>query len=354
MLTGAIAATGVAIVFLTGARPGAVRADDTARRERALQRARVWIPPAVPIGRANLAANPDVSLRADADLPCTFDVAVVGGLTPKFPCTTNGGERLKVRYGAANPEIPAELAASRLLSSLGFPTDPVYAVRSVQCEGCPAFPFLALRCFRNVHAETACMPLRDREQVRRFTPVLVERRFKGRTIEEADREGWSWDELERIDPALGASRAEVDALRLMAVLLAHWDNKSENQRLICPPGAESPDGECERPLAMISDLGATFGPLKAHLSRWQAVPMWADRAKCEVSLQSLPYRGGTFPRRRISEEGRRLAIELLSQLSTRQLQDLFTGAGFENVPSWVAAFQHKMTQLQSAGPCPTS
>ena len=37
-----------------------------------------------------------------------------------------------------------------------------------------------------------------------------------------------------VDPSKGgAPRAHVDALRLLAVFLAHWDNKAENQRLVC-------------------------------------------------------------------------------------------------------------------------
>jgi hypothetical protein len=80
--------------------------------------------------------------------------------------------------------------------------------------------------------------------------------------------------------------------------------------------------------------------------------MWADARGCEVSLESLPYSGGTFPRHRITESGRQFAVRLLSQLSSRQLAALFAGAGFDNVPSWVAAFQHKVAQLSAAGPCP--
>lgn len=79
--------------------------------------------------------------------------------------------------------------------------------------------------------------------------------------------------------------------------------------------------------------------------------MWADARTCDVSMESLPYRGGTFPRHRITEAGRRFSVRLLSQLSSQQLTALFAGAGFDTVPSWVAAFRHKVAQLQAAGPC---
>ena len=35
-------------------------------------------------------------------------------------------------------------------------------------------------------------------------------------------------------------RADLDALRLLARVLAHWDNKSENQRLVCLDGPPRP------------------------------------------------------------------------------------------------------------------
>jgi hypothetical protein len=352
VVLGVSTGVGAVVVCASSFRTSTIAAGSGARQQ-ALARARVWQAPAVPIAKANLALNPPAPAYLPNDVVrCRFEIKTVGGLTPKFPCITATGERLKVRYGAANREIPAELAASRLLSALGFPTDPVYAVAAVECEGCPSFPFLALRCFRNVHAESACMPLRDASALRRFTPVLLERRSRGDEIESYENQGWTWSELDMINPTIGSSRAEVDALRLMAVLLAHWDNKGENQRLFCPDESRKQDGTCSQPIAMIADLGATFGPLKAHLARWQSVPMWVDARNCEVSMESLPYRGGTFPRRRITEEGRRLAIRLLSQLSSQQLTTLFAGAGFANVPSWVGAFQHKVAQLRSAGPCP--
>ena len=45
--------------------------------------------------------------------------------------------------------------------------------------------------------------------------------------------GWAWYELESIDGSVGATHAELDALRLAAIVLAHWDNKAANQRLVC-------------------------------------------------------------------------------------------------------------------------
>jgi hypothetical protein len=195
-----------------------------------------------------------------------------------------------------------------------------------------------------------------------FDWVVLERKLPGRVIEAIPDEGWAWFELDRIDPARGGStRAEVDALRLLAVFLAHWDNKSANQRLVCPPGRDRPDGGCSQPLAMVQDLGATFGPLKIDLNNWRRGRIWKDGASCTVSMESLPWGGATFPERRISEEGRLMLLGLLDQLTDQQLRDLFEGSrvtrneqlGSESrrVDAWVTAFKDRVAQIRAAGPC---
>ncbi len=95
-------------------------------------------------------------------------------------------------------------------------------------------------------------------------------------------------------------------LRLLAVLLAHWDNKSENQRLVCLSEADWPDGgKCSRPLAMLQDIGGAFGPRKVDLEEWEKAPIWGDRASCTATMDSLPYQGATFRPVKITEAGRR-------------------------------------------------
>src|SRR5205809_627579 len=103
-----------------------------------------------------------------------------------------------------------------------------------------------------------------------------------------------------------AALGEIDALRRVAVFLAGWDNKPANQRLVCLPGAEDPAGGCGAPLALLQDVGATFGPLAVDLEAWRKAPMWAERATCRVSMRSLPFQGATFVDVDITEGGRRL------------------------------------------------
>jgi hypothetical protein len=79
-------------------------------------------------------------------------------------------------------------------------------------------------------------------------------------------------------------------------------------------------------------------------------------------MKTLPYGGGTFPDRQISEDGRQHALRLLEALSSRQLTDLFTSARVttydgisvqgRRVESWVEVFQDKVRQIRAGGPCP--
>ena len=103
-----------------------------------------------------------------------------------------------------------------------------------------------------------------------------------------------------IDPSRGgATRDEVDALRLMAVFLHHWDNKSSNQRLTCV-GPTTPD--CAHPLAMIQDVGSEFGPesrprqmaIDAGLARCIKVPGY-DETPCRIA--AARSRTSQFPRK---------------------------------------------------------
>lgn len=349
----------------SGKVPGSAGAERAMKlRDEALRSARVWRAPSVPPSKADLGSNPAGEFRDADEVTCRFRVEAVGGLTPKFNCELPNGEVVKVKYGATNPELHAEVAATRLLNALGFGADRMFVVRKVRCAGCPPFPFSALRCLAGTGLERACFPTGiDFNRVSDIDPAVIERRLEGRKIEGTSDQGWAWYELDKIDPAHGGSpRAEVDALRLLAVFLGHWDNKAENQRLICLPDGDRPDGGCTRPFALIQDTGATFGPLKIELHNWQKTPMWVDAAACTVTMKQLPWGGGTFPDAQISEEGRLFLLRLLEQLSAAQLDALFTTSRVtqfasvdvdgRNPRAWVQAFQDKVRQIREAGPCP--
>ena len=335
------------------------------QRDAALRSAQVWIPPATQ--SVNLESNPagPGSFGESDTVECRLVVKAMGGTTPKFDCELPDGDVIRVKYGRGNPELHAEAAATRLLVALGFGADRMYFVKEVRCAGCTSFPFHSLRCLAETGLERVCFPRGlDYAKSVTFDFAIVERRLPGRRIESTPDQGWAWFELDRIDPAAGGTpKAHGDALKLMAVFLAHWDNKAENQRLICLPGGDLPDGGCSRPLAMLQDLGASFGPAKLDLHNWRAYPIWADARTCRVSMDELPWGGATFREQQISDEGRRFLLNRLEQLSPDQVEGLFRGARIESSEgvtaegrqprAWAAAFQDKVRQIREAGPCPS-
>jgi hypothetical protein len=322
-------------------------------RARALRRARVWAP--IDAAAVDLAANPpDLSgTLSDPIVRCRSLDGPARGTTAKFECILPDGEAVKVKYGETG-EIQAELAASRLLTALGFGADRMFLLPRLRCYGCVRTPFYTNWLLDKVGARERVVRAVPKDSYTDFEWVSVERHFGGLPIETVHRQGWSWFELEPIDPSLGANRAERDALRLAAMLLAHWDNKAPNQRLVCLAEAPSGATPCPRPLALINDLGATFGPNKVDLDHWRAVPIWTDRAGCTVSMRQFPYSGATFPDTAVSEAGRQLIARQLTALSERQVTSLFSGARFRgDARAWAAALMEKIRQIADGGPCPS-
>ena len=289
----------------------------------------------VPIAQAALDSNPPDRESFDEDdvLECRPRCEGMGGTTPKFDCELPGHDVVRVKYGRGNPELHAEIAATRLLSALGFGADRMSVVKKVRCAGCTVFPFQSLKCLAETGLEKACFPggHRLRIRYRDFDAVSIERRLDGRRIESTPDQGWACFEIDQMDEAAGGSpKAHVDALKLLAVVLAHWDNKAENQRLLCLPGGDLPDGGCSKPFAILQDLGASFGPTKLDLHNWRSTPIWADPRSCLVSMKQCRGAGRRF---RIRASPRRAASSCCRCSSSSrqpQLRDLFAGARVES------------------------
>jgi hypothetical protein len=371
--------------LLVGLAAGAGQAADGSTRADAVARARLWGPP---VARADLRHNPSGpgGFGSDDEPTCRFVPRKSSGATPKFECAFAEGEVLKVKYGS-NPELYTEAAATRLLRALGAGADRVYLVRRLRCYGCPEDPHALLRCISSPLEEfrRQCEPLYgettptgefkvkvDYGKYVDFAPAAIERRAEGEVIKTDDKEGWGWDELDEAQASgRGSTRAERDALRLVAVLLNHWDNKAENQRLLCLPGGHAPDGSCRKPFAYVQDVGGTFGHVggetkaerKLDVEGWRSVPVWQDARTCRVGVKAPPLHGATFSEAVISEPGRRFLARRLRMLTRQQVRDLFEGSRFgefegasdasRDAGQWVSAFEDKVRQITEREPCPT-
>jgi hypothetical protein len=344
----AVVAFTVSFSLLAGPPSFAIGEDDKESREALIARAKVWRP--INTRSLDLKTGPRGagSFALRETVACEFVDTHLSGATPKFACRLPDGDELKVKYLDANNkngEVYGEILGSRLLWALGFGADRMYSVRVI-CHGCP---------------ERLGGIVRDNGD-RIFDPAAVERKL-GRELEGE----WSWDDLDKIKPSQGgATKAERDALTLLAVLLQHSDSKARNQRIVCLDAAGEKKQRCAEPLMMISDVGITFGRALArnqeprasvNLKEWSEVPVWKDRNSCVGQLSGSWT--GTLKDPVISEAGRRFLADLLVRLSDDQLRDMFGAArvylrprepqhgdsGFPSVDEWVNAFNDKRRQI---------
>jgi len=257
---------------------------------------------------------------------------------------------VKVKFGGANGEVFAEVAATRLLWALGFGADRMYPVRVI-CRGCPVE-------FGGVE---------QADGTRLFEPAVIERKMPGDNGPAPD--GWSWQELEAVDEkAGGATLAQRDALKLLAVFIQHTDSKPEQQRLICLDDGETGSKACTQPFMLLQDVGVTFGQANTfnanatgsmNFSAWSRTPIWKGATKCVGNLPKSFT--GTLDNPVIGEAGREFLAELLGRLSDSQLQDLFEvsrarlrlrsptdpKSGVASNDDWVGVFKRKRDEISA-------
>lgn len=332
-------------------------------REDAISRAQVLATRQPRLADLDLTRSPHdpAPFGIEDDVRCQYVPKRTTATSPKFDCRLDSGEVIKVKYNTL--EIQAEVAGTRLFAALGFGADRLSIVRRLRCLGCPPSPFRTRRIFEYFFADRLLDWSLDPARPRDFDWVAIERKMPGRAFEIDGFEGWQYGELEQIDPERGgASRAEVDGLRLLTILVGHWDNKLDNQRVICREQDDKASAApCAEPLLMVHDLGSTFGARRLDLRAWREQVVWNDAATCEVSLDTHYYGRGTFVPVRISERGRLWTARRLGELSRPQIAALFTGARFPDpatgaIPSdptpWVDAFLDKVRQIADRPPCP--
>ncbi len=334
------------------------KSPDEERRIAAIRRADVWRP--TDVASNDIAAGPRLPGRfaPNAAVRCNYSDEELSGRSPKFECVIPPDDSVKVKYGRNNGEVYAEVAATRLLWALGFGADAMYPVKVV-CNGCPRDP---KKDDTPIKGETT------------FSPAAIERKMPGTELKWADREGWSWSELDLIDERHASEqRAQRDALKLLAAMLQHSDSKPQQQRLVCLDSVrsrkdsasnEKEPASCERPFLMINDLGLTFGqsntwnrnsPGSANFEKWSEQPVWRNAGSCEANLSGSFT--GTLRNPVISEGGRKFLADLLQQLTDRQITSLFQIAGLpararaaeqdsgDSVREWVAAFKAKRNDI---------
>jgi hypothetical protein len=337
-----------------------------AERQEVMERANVWR--SLNTSSLNLIEGPMLprALRIPKAVTCSFffPEKPLTGQTQKFECDLGKGDVVKVKYGEKNGEVYAEVAASRLLWALGFQADVMYPAR-VTCRNCPDDPFA-------VSGENWKRGNPGDPDTEVFDPAVIERE-SGHKVEVPGYEGWAFPELDKIGTKPGgATRAQLDALKLIAVFIQHSDSKPGQQEIVCAEGRKQKDAKgnetCAEAWLVIKDLGGSFGKAtrlnssKMTLSDWDSTAIWKDAKQC---IGDMPRSfTGSLEDPKISEAGRQFLAAQLARLSDRQIRDLFTvsnvvkrGEEIEGkdgkkrkvtVDDWVRVFKRKRSEIAAA------
>lgn len=238
----------------------------------------------------------------------TFVDRQPGGNNLKFRLREKSGREWVVK---AADESQAEVAATRLLWAIGYPTEVDYIV--------PKVSIAKWGNYKNV-------------------------RFEARPDGVKRGERWSWDE----NPF--KTSQEFAGLRIMMAMLNNWDLKDENTVIL------EKDGKF---YYAISDLGSSFGKLPRHSDTrsGRSVNKPEDYAAStfikSVDGQIIQFnytaaRADLMRGLNVSH-GRWLA-DLLLQLSDKQIQDAFRAANYEpeEVATLSASFKARIAELDKA------
>lgn len=235
----------------------------------------------------------------------TFVSRQTGGANLKFRLRDKEGREWIAKV---TDEARPEVAATRLLWAIGYPTEVDYIVPKV------AVPNWG-----------------------RFANVRFEARPEG--VKRGDR--WSWDE----NPFKNSP--EFAGLRIMMAMLNNWDLKDENTVIL------QKDGKL---YYAVSDLGASLGKL----------PQTPGTKSGRTVGKPVDYAGSTFiknvdgqmihfaytaPRadlmRGINVTHGRWLADLLMQLSDKQIEDAFRAANYEpkEIATLAASFKARIAEL---------
>jgi len=355
-----------------------------------IRRARVW--EATDVSSKDLYNGPEGKLNfaVDQEIACDFVPKPLAGLTEKFLCRLDDGRIFKVKYeeGDRFKEVYGEVLGTRLFWALGFYADRMLPVR-VTCRGCPRHPWTYVNATKNkrhLDGQGLIRSLPPEADVGTYTfdPAVMEEKLDAEPIEERKDQGWSWRSLKLVDENLGgATKAEIDALKLLNAFVQNADNKAKQNSLVCPRNdlVEGDTGHvsCRRPILYVDDLGAVFGKGgfttsydgRVDYEAWKERAVWRNRESCTARLVSIMWilRTSTLRDPVISEEGRALLARQLEKLSDAQIEDLFRASRIERLHQtmsdglsgrrevtlrdWVDLFKKKRDEITNHPGCPT-
>ena len=319
--------------------------------------------PVTEIGTPVLWRDPgDISARdlsygtGSADLapvaPFTFISEDKIGASPKIKVKDTRGVTWVVKLGV---ESQAETVATRLVWAMGYYTEEAYFLDRAEVRNLP-------RLSRGQEfVEGGTFVRRARFEPRRATVAR----------------GAIWDWLQ--NPFVGTR--ELDGLKVLMVLLANYDTRLDNNRVL---SMRNPDNNQMEARYMVTDIGATLGQVgglggkrsKNSLEDFRASKfiVGVQGGMVEFDYNTTPKGSGKFASffnpgyakrqankekamRRIPVDNARWMGGMLARLSDDQLRDAFRAAGYDNstMDGFIKVLRGRINQLaQLSNSSPTA
>jgi hypothetical protein len=300
----------------------------------------IWRDPGNISGR-DLYFGPGSPERAPAP-PFTFVTEEKSGESPKIDVEDANGVKWRVKLG---PEAQSETVASRLVWAMGYFAEEAYYLDRAKIENLPR-----LTRGRQYVKDG------DRIHGARFEP-------RRNNVERGD----NWDWLK--NPFVGTR--EFNGLKALMVLLANYDVRPENNRIMT---IMDPTTRRAEHRYTVSDLGATLGAVgglggkrsKNNLQdfRSQSLVKRVNRGMVEFQYRTRPTGLGVFTfvfwppywqsqtakekaMRRIPAAHVRWIGQMLGRLSNKQLRDAFRAASYSDqmIDGYVAVLQRRINEM---------
>lgn len=362
-------------------------------RMQLIERGRVWSPPpALTPEQVMRGPQPPKGKRAfefNERVDCVFDAKATieraresAGKTPKLDCKLVGADGsvakkpIKIKYGANNGEVFAEILFTRTMWALGFYADRVYPVR-LRCIGCPnEDPWKWAK--KRVRGSGDFEITEPTDTL--FVNALVEYKYPAEKVEGGKHlSGFTLKELNEVrESAGGSSPIDTDALKIAAAFVGHGDRKPDNQGMACEPKSADSIEECEESILYIHDGGATFGDTvtmrafirgtteasKADFRKWSAKRLWLENRECHLDF--LPARqarqAGDEANPKVTPQAQHALYALFKQQfpTEQHVEALFTAARIEDrvsrretftVDDWTKAFMRRVERQLGGEDC---
>jgi hypothetical protein len=259
------------------------------------------------------------------------------GSNPKSYVRDQDGTKWTVKPGV---EAKPETAAAHLLWAVGYYTDEDYFVPQLSVEGIPS------------HLQRGQNLIQPQGRIEN---VRLKRHIEG----QKKVGNWKWK-----DNPFSRTR-QFNGLRVMLALMNSWDVKDENNAIY-----ERKQGD-PREVYVVSDLGASFGTTgyswtqamaKGNIKSYQhskfikkVSPEFVDfSAPSRPALIYFFHVPGLIQRLRMRWVGRHIPREdakwmgeLLSHLSSQQIQDAFRSAGYspQEIEDYTKIVQERIDEL---------